>query len=102
MRKVSKEIASAFISGKSKTVGNTHTDGKTIWLHGNAIARHNDKGGIEISSGGWQTVTTKERLNTLLHYLGVNPIKQKDWQWFVGGKFWFNTKEWIEVYSTSK
>jgi hypothetical protein len=97
MRKVSIDIALAFISGKSKTVGNTYTDGKTIWLHGNAIARRNDKGGIEISSAGWPTVTTKERLNTLLHYLGVDPIKQKDRQWFIGGKFWFNTSEWIAV-----
>jgi hypothetical protein len=102
MRKVSKEIASAFIAGKRKTMGNTHTDGKTLWLHGNAIARRNDKGGIEISSAGWETVTTKERLNTVLYYLNAGYVQQKNWQWFVGGKLWSNTWEWIEVYSPSK
>jgi hypothetical protein len=102
MRKVSKEIASAFIAGKRKTMGNTHTDGKTLWLHGNAIARRNDKGGIEISSAGWETVTTKERLNTVLYYLNAGHVQQKNWQWFVGGKLWSNTREWIEVYSPSK
>jgi hypothetical protein len=102
MRKVSKEIASAFIAGKRKTMGNTHTDGKTLWLHGNAIARRNDKGGIEISSAGWETVTTKERLNTVLYYLNAGYVQQKNWQWFVGGKLWPNTREWIEVYSPSK
>lgn len=102
MRKVSREIASAFIAGKRKTMGNTHTDGKTLWLHGNAIARRNDKGGIEISSAGWETVTTKERLNTVLYYLGCSGISQKRYLWYVGKNLWVNTREWIEVWNPSK
>ena len=37
MRKVTEQIKQAFERGEAKTVGNTRTDGNTVWLHGNAI-----------------------------------------------------------------
>ena len=81
MRKVTREISDAFIAGKAKTIGNTSTDGKKIWLHGNAIARRNENGSIEISSAGWQSNTTKERLNGLLTRLCLNKgIHQKNYR----------------------
>lgn len=84
MRKVTEQIVEAFYNGTSKTVGSTMTDGKTIMLHNNMIAWKVKGGGIGISSCGWKTATTRERLNGL-H--GVY-IQQKDFQWFLNGKKW--------------
>jgi hypothetical protein len=63
MRKVTREVTDAFFNRRPRKCGNTRTDGTTIWLHGNAIARHADNGDIEITLAGWDTVTTRERLN---------------------------------------
>ena len=35
MRKVTEQIKQAFEQGKSKKVGNTETDGTSVFLHGN-------------------------------------------------------------------
>lgn len=71
MRKISKSIISAFQAGESKSVDNTCTDGKAIWLHGNKIAEK--RGAIVFVSSGQRpngeffplTSTTKERLKAL-------------------------------------
>ncbi len=68
MRQVTREICQAFINGRKSTKSNSHTDGKTLWLHGNAIARHTPSG-IEVTTAGWDTTTTKERLNGLADLL---------------------------------
>ena len=74
MRKVSIEIAKAFINDKKKTVGNTYTENGEIFLHNNKIAwwennhpSENLSNNIHLcfSMCGWGTVTTRERLNTL-------------------------------------
>tara|TARA_R100000008_G_scaffold12468_1_gene6233 strand:- start:4150 stop:4455 length:306 start_codon:yes stop_codon:yes gene_type:complete len=54
-----------------------------LFLHGNCIA-HKNKTGSFISSCGWHTTTTKERLNGLY---GVH-IYQKDWNWYLNGELW--------------
>ena len=46
MRKITASIKEAFEAGKSKTIGNTSTDGTTVWLHGNAIIKKEDYGNI--------------------------------------------------------
>jgi hypothetical protein len=75
MRKLTREIVSAFLNGNKKTKGNTSTDGQSIWLHGNQIVETNQDGKIVINNCGWGTVTTRERLNGLLNeiapHLGV-------------------------------
>ena len=63
MRKITKDINRAFEQGRAKTIGNTHTDGNTVWLHGNAIVRRNEGGAIEATLAGWNTLTTRERVN---------------------------------------
>lgn len=65
MRQVSKTVITAFLQGKSKTVGNTRTDGNALFLYGNMIALKDDCF-LRISFCGWNTVTTRERLNSLL------------------------------------
>lgn len=83
MRKVTKQVGKAFINGHKKTVGNTHTDGKALYLHGNLIAEKVSDG-IRITNAGWKSVTTKERLNGLLELLGVTlRIYQKNFVWYL-------------------
>jgi len=72
MRKISKQIAQAFNEGKTKTLGNTYTDGKSVYLHGNKIAWRSSGNGLELTLAGWPTVTTRERLNAILYTEGFN------------------------------
>lgn len=90
MRKITLEIVTAFEGRYAKTQGNTHTDGTTLYLHGNAIAQWRD-GELWVTSAGWETVTTKERLNGID---GVH-VTQKDYQWYLNGKEW--NGEWVNV-----
>jgi|TARA_R110000822_G_scaffold82571_1_gene195221 hypothetical protein len=55
-------------------------------LHGNSIAfKYNDPNKtLSITNCGWQTNTTKERLNSIE---GVN-IYQKKGEWFLNDKKW--------------
>ncbi len=86
MRKVSKEIAEAFIQNKNKVMSNTRicpvsdwvSNGEMgVYLHDNKIAwwenNHpykNKHGNIHLSFClcGWGTPTTRERLNTIFSY----------------------------------
>ena len=105
MRQITEQAVLAFKEGrnfnKSNTTVNTNyvtSSGRPIVelsLYGNLIARTvEDQHGnreLSINDGGWQTVTTKERLNALP---GVN-IQQKDWQWYLNGNAW--NGEWTTI-----
>jgi hypothetical protein len=87
MRKVSKEIAEAFVENKNKVMSNTRicpvsnwvSNGEMgVYLHDNKIAwwenNHpykNKHGNIHLSFClcGWGTPTTRERLNTIFHHV---------------------------------
>jgi hypothetical protein len=79
MRKVTKETVEALVNGKRRVVGNTSTDGVTLKLHGNTIARILPFSGVVmVTMAGWPTVTTRERLNGLCELLGLGrPFHQK-------------------------
>lgn len=64
MRKITREIVAAFMNRETKKIGNSHTDGTALYLHGNKIAVH-VKCGIEVTTASWNTPTTRERLNGL-------------------------------------
>ena len=56
-----------------------------VFLHGNHIATY-DHVNKELSlyDGGWQTVTTKSRLNALCYEFATGfTVFQKNWDWFV-------------------
>ena len=74
MRKITASIKEAFESGKSKTIGNTATDGSTVWLHGNAIIKREEDGNIYATLAGWNTPTTKERTNGIVN-AGFHTVK---------------------------
>jgi len=79
MRKISQLAARAFIAGRKFNRDNTSVrlfptiagEMTELYLHGNVIARkRNDK--IHLTLAGWPTMTTRERLNTLLSELRSN------------------------------
>ena len=70
MRNVTELTVSAFLNGRTASVSNTFTNGKELYLHGNKIAMFNSEGKLEISLCGWNTVTTRERLNGIFEIGG--------------------------------
>lgn len=86
-RKITTEAIDAFMNDKPFHKSNmdvnsyaTHTD---LLLHGNQIAiKEGYK--IHITSAGWRTNTTKERLNAIP---GVS-ISQKKGVWYLNGIQW--------------
>ena len=63
MRKVTQQIKEAFEQRKAKKVGNTETDGESVWLHGNKIITRDPSGAVMATLAGWNTPTTRERVN---------------------------------------
>lgn len=90
MRKITNEAVNAFMNAKKYNSGNTKVDilpNVTIMsLFGNKIAyRYNDpEKTLSITNCGWESNTTKERLNAIN---GVN-ISCKKGQWFLNGIIW--------------
>ena len=77
MKKISQNIATSFLAGKPLQIDNTYTDGKKVFLHSNLIAKkiHPDK--LEISLAGYPTMTTRERLNSILNVFGFDHYIQQ-------------------------
>ena len=59
-----------------------------VYLHGNKIAEVGDTF-IRLYDGGWQSNTTKSRLNAILweHGIGGEGVFQKNFNWFLRSKF---------------
>ena len=91
MRKLERQMNFA-VSNKSNWCGsntqvtyNENTNCSSVRLHGHLIATydHNIKA-IKIDSCGWQSVTTKSRLNALLEEVKYGcRVFQKNFNWFV-------------------
>lgn len=84
-------IIDSFYNHESKKGGNYHTDGKTFFLHGNPIARHNE-GSIQISLSGWNSQTTKVALNNL-NFCNIKTIKG---ELTLNGKK-INSNDWYDL-----
>ena len=87
---ITERICTAFEQRIAKKIDNSETDGTSLWLFGNKIAEWREDG-IWITNAGWQSKTTKERLNGLT---GVS-IVQKNGNWYINGNFWGG--EWTSV-----
>lgn len=94
MRIVTEQIVEAFLAGKARKIGNTRTDGCAVYLHGNKIAEwrfapveSGDHAPRElwITTAGWDTNTTKERLRGLP---GVMDLGTKRGVLFLNGQKW--------------
>ena len=97
MRKITKEAVNAFMNDEKYSKANTEVNGQGYFLHGNKIAEFQslfkDDGNknINITLAGWNTNTTRERLNGLP---GVR-VTTKQGQAYLNGKEW--NGEWVTV-----
>ena len=113
MRKIEQQMCDAVQSNKDWQSANTsvHFDPETgvsiVRLHGNKIAEVSDTD-MTIFDGGWQSVTTKSRLNALCDYFCISGegVFQKDFVWYVqkfvgciNGKNIFKTEDFVSGYT---
>ena len=107
MKKIDKESAQAFFTGKPFKKGNTvviiNERFVGLTLHGHMIAKRiPGENHISLSNAGWQTVTTKSRLNAILSMYGATRIWQTNFEWSLhpcpgGTPTPFPTDEFYEV-----
>ena len=96
MRKIETQMQNALRnrvnwSSANTTVFNDNEGNQFVTLHGNCIASISNFGDIKLSSCGWETVTTKSRLNAILDtFLHGLHVFQKDFQWFIGDDKFFD------------
>ena len=97
MRQITKDSISAFNNAVAFKRDNTEVkvlpNVTILYLFGNAIAyQYNDpERTLSITNCGWDTATTKERLNAIC---GVN-IQQIKGIWYLNGKQWDG--EYIDI-----
>ena len=90
MRKIESQMCQAIQANKDWKLKNTEvtidkeTNTSSVYLHGNLIATVTDND-MTIYDGGWQTTTTKSRLNALCDEFCVagEGVFQKNFQWYV-------------------
>ena len=95
MRKIERQMNAAISEGRDWSNSNTsvtHVDGVAmVRLHGNLIAEVAETY-VKLYDGGWQSVTTKSRLNAIMdaHCLPGEGIFQQKWEWFC--RLWNGTE----------
>ena len=88
MRKIEREMIQAIKDNKDWKSGNTQvitiSDVSWVYLHNNLIATIYDDS-MEVFDGGWQSNTTKSRLNAICNTFCVagEGIFQKNFEWFI-------------------
>lgn len=88
MRKIEHEMVQAIVDRrdwrKSNTEVEIYPDFAEIKLHGHAIAEYWFNKELIINHCGWQTVTTKSRLNAIIQFVvgGTARVFQKNFEWF--------------------
>lgn len=97
MRKIDEMMVDAVKARQFRKIDNTtvrfveeNPRDVTVLLHGNRIAdvrfdvQLKEVIAITLYDGGWQTRTTKSRLNALLGAFGFCKVSQKKGVWFIG------------------
>jgi hypothetical protein len=96
MRKITEQASDAFHNGRDFRSGNTQVNrrigGVELALHGHIIAKNISNEGLSINLCGWNTNTTRERLNGLE---GVRVYTKKG-QAFLNGNA-IPSDEWVKV-----
>ena len=109
MRKIEQQMNEAILNRKDFFKGNTSVENyitetgareAVVKLHGNHIATVGDT--LQICDAGWQTVTTKSRLNALCNEFAEGCyVFQKNFDWFLGDAdgnvLPFPTEEFVTV-----
>ena len=112
MRKIEQQMCAAVQNNINWKSGNTSVHyseeygTSTVYLHDNLIAIVSDND-MEIFDGGWQSNTTKSRLNALCAEFCVSGegVFQKDFAWYVrkfvgaiNGKNVYKTEDFVSGY----
>ena len=94
MRKIESDMINAIKRGinwksSNSEVYTNDNNASLVYLHGNHIATvtHNK---LTVFDGGWQSNTTKSRLNALINAFADGyscGIFQKNWTWFLTDKY---------------
>lgn len=84
MRQITKEAVDAFMEGGSYKKSNMEVRNNCMYLHSNPIAWFDNNHQLWISNCGWQSNTTKERLNALPNV----HIVQRNYRWYLNGVKW--------------
>ena len=87
MRKIEEKMNAAITASKNWRMDNTEVVNEggvsTVYLHYNKIAEIGDTW-LCLFDGGWQSTTTKSRLNAILRVHGNGEgIYQKNFKWFI-------------------
>ena len=91
MRLIEEQMCSAVINKNDWRKDNTEVmyspsrDVCCVYLHKNLIATI-DNNSVEVYDGGWQTTTTKSRLNAIINTLcdgTMCGVFQKNYEWFI-------------------
>ena len=90
MRKIERQMCDAVQGNRNWSSANTsvtidkETNTSSVYLHGNLIATVTDND-MTIYDGGWQSNTTKSRINALCDAFCIagEGVFQKDFKWFV-------------------
>ena len=88
MRKIEQQMNSAIAAQKNWSNANTRVYSSSgvssVYLHDNLIAEVGENF-IQLFDGGWQSATTKSRLNAILAENGLpgERVFQKNYAWFV-------------------
>lgn len=96
MRKITNNAINAFLDGRNFKESNTEIKadctGVYMYLFDNLIAcRVGDR--LQITTAGWNTPTTRERLNGLPNV----SVTQKNWQLYLNGQPWDGELTTIEL-----
>ena len=91
MRKIEQQMNRAIAnkvdwsSSNTRVEYNNSTDCSSIYLHGHQIASYDhNTNAVKLSSCGWQTVTTKSRLNAILDEVKYGcRVFQKQFDWYL-------------------
>jgi hypothetical protein len=97
MRKVTAQSIESFtnnVSFKSQNMKIEVRNNETfMYLHNNMIAhKYDNNSKLFISTCGWESNTTKERLNGLLYHYNLPRISQKSFVWYLGDNEFKGTK----------
>ena len=91
MRKIEQQMNRAIANSTAWSLSNTRvefndsTNCSSVFLHGHNIATvDHSTNAVKISSCGWQTVTTKSRLNAILSEVKYGcSVFQKQFDWYL-------------------
>ena len=92
MRKIEQDMNTAIRYRRNMSKQNTsvrcYTDCVDVYLHGNHIASLDTAThALTLKDGGWQSNTTKSRLNALLEeFVPSMRIFQNDWTWYISDR----------------